>query len=86
MAAGEQMPPGKQMIKDAGRPKLGHVSGTASRIRALGAAYGHSEPHPAAHDKISPSRGCPSSEDICTDGGRSRVRTWVGLADGFTDR
>ena len=38
MAAGEQMPTGKQMIKDAGRPKLGHVSGTASRIRALGAA------------------------------------------------
>ena len=50
------------------------------------AAHGRSGPHPAAHAKISFEERLPRPGGISASGGRSRIRTWEGEADGFTDR
>ena len=54
------------------------------------ARIGHSAPHVSAQSRIRPHMTglCPgptltSSGPISRGGGRSRVRTWVGLADGL---
>jgi hypothetical protein len=51
------------MIKDGARQTFG-------TYLAQRAAYGHPEPHEAAHSKISPEPGLSSSERIFAGGGR----------------
>ena len=58
--------------------KLWHVFDTAGRIRAPGGAYSRTR-----NDQ--PRTESAQIKGITAGGGRSRVRTWVGLADGFTD-
>ena len=69
---------GEQMIKIATSQTWARI-GTASRVRAPGAAYSCTRQDLPGTEPSQFIRG------VSAGGGRSRVRTWVGLADGFTD-